>query len=123
MYYRGAACALVVYDITSSESFNGAKTWIDELQRQGSNDIIIALAGNKCDLDDKRDVSTSTAQSYAQQNNLIFYETSARTGVNIKQLFIDIAKKLPKQQKQRNTQQDINLINQQNTSLTNKCCS
>lgn len=47
MYYRGAAAALVVYDITDNDSFDGAKTWIEELQRQGSSDIIIALAGNK----------------------------------------------------------------------------
>jgi len=53
MYYRGAAAALVVYDITSYDSFRGAKTWIEELQRQGSSDIVIGLAGNKCDLEDK----------------------------------------------------------------------
>jgi len=47
MYYRGAAAAIVVYDITDHDSFNGAKTYVEELQRQGSADIVIALAGNK----------------------------------------------------------------------------
>lgn len=45
MYYRGAAAAIVVYDITSTSSFNRAKTWVKELQRQGSQDVVIALAG------------------------------------------------------------------------------
>merc|ERR1711943_118080 len=54
MYYRGAAAAVVVYDITNTESFSRAKSWVKELQRQGSPNIVIALAGNKCDLASKR---------------------------------------------------------------------
>jgi len=96
MYYRGAAAALVVYDITSSESFNGAKTWIEELQRQGSADIVIGLAGNKMDLESKREVPKEEAKAYAQENGCIFYETSAKTGENINHIFNAIAQKLPK---------------------------
>lgn len=50
MYYRGAAAAIVVYDITSPDSFARAKSWVRELQRQGNPNIVIALAGNKSDL-------------------------------------------------------------------------
>lgn len=98
MYYRGAAAALVVYDITDHDSFNGAKTWIDELTRLGSTDIVIALAGNKSDLNDKREVLTSEAKAYAQENGCIFFETSAKTGENINDVFRAIAEKLPKHQ-------------------------
>ena len=59
MYYRGAQAAIVVFDITSPESFEKAKSWVSELQRQGSPNIVIALAGNKCDLANKRAVQTS----------------------------------------------------------------
>ena len=97
MYYRGAAAALVVYDITSYDSFRGAKTWIEELQRQGSADIVIGLAGNKCDLEDKRDVPADEARQYAQENRCIFYEMSAKTGENVQNMFQHIAMKLPKQ--------------------------
>lgn len=45
MYYRGAAAAIIVYDITSTDSFNRAKAWVRELQRQGSPGMIMALAG------------------------------------------------------------------------------
>ena len=50
IYYRAAAAALVVYDITDYNTFTGAKNWIDELHRQGSPDIVIGIAGNKSDL-------------------------------------------------------------------------
>merc|ERR1711881_87980 len=53
MYYRGAAAAVIVYDITSKESFDAAKSWVVELQ---STDTLIALAGNKSDLDSDRQV-------------------------------------------------------------------
>ncbi len=58
MYYRGAAAAIVVYDITNKESFNGAKSWVKELQRRGDPNVIIALAGNKADLQNKRRVES-----------------------------------------------------------------
>ena len=59
MYYRGAQAAIVVFDITSAESFEKAKSWVSELQRQGSPNIVIALAGNKSDLASKRTVTTA----------------------------------------------------------------
>jgi len=96
MYYRGAAAAIVVYDITKKDSFNGAKSWVKELQRRGDPNVVIALAGNKCDMDSKRKVQTEEAQQYAQENEIIFMETSAKTAHNVRNLFVEIAKKLPK---------------------------
>eukprot|EP01138_Halocafeteria_seosinensis_P005349 gb/GECG01005468.1/.p1 GENE.gb/GECG01005468.1/~~gb/GECG01005468.1/.p1 ORF type:complete len:180 (+),score=20.44 gb/GECG01005468.1/:1-540(+) len=58
MYYRGAGAAIVVYDITNKESFDGAKSWITELQRRGDKNCIIALAGNKSDMAEEREVHT-----------------------------------------------------------------
>merc|ERR1711907_674050 len=96
MYYRGAAAAVVVYDITNADSFARAKSWVKELQRQGSPNIVIALAGNKCDLQTKRKVEASEASEYAKDNGLFFMETSAKTALNVEELFKAIAKKLPK---------------------------
>jgi small GTP-binding protein len=95
MYYRGAAAALVVYDVTVYDSFTGAKTWIEELQRQGSADIVIGLAGNKCDLE-KREVKTAEASKYAADNGCLFVEMSAKTGHNVLEIFTQIAQRLPK---------------------------
>jgi len=71
---------------------------IEELQRQGSADIVIGLAGNKCDMEAKREVARTEAETYASENGCIFFETSAKTGENVQSMFTNIALKLPKQQ-------------------------
>mmetsp|Transcript_5817 Transcript_5817/g.15086 ORF Transcript_5817/g.15086 Transcript_5817/m.15086 type:complete len:196 (+) Transcript_5817:33-620(+) len=96
MYYRGAAAAIVVYDITNKESFNGAKSWVKELQRRGDPNVVIALAGNKADLQSKRKVDVQDAKQYAAENSIIHMETSAKDATNVKALFHEIANKLPK---------------------------
>ncbi|KAK4982589.1 GTP-binding protein of the rab/ypt [Elasticomyces elasticus] len=102
MYYRNANCAVVVYDITQAASLDKAKSWVKELQRQANENIIIALAGNKADLvtdqPDKRAVQQSDAEAYAREAGLLFFETSAKTAENVKELFTAIARKLPIEQ-------------------------
>jgi small GTP-binding protein len=96
MYYRGAAAAIIVYDISSADSFARAKAWVRELQRQGNPNMIMALAGNKADLQEQRTVPADEAQAYANENGLYFLETSAKTAANVNELFFEIARKLPK---------------------------
>ncbi|XP_070386484.1 ras-related protein Rab-22A-like isoform X5 [Dermacentor albipictus] len=60
MYYRGAGAAVIVYDITSMESFNAVQSWVRELQLHGDPNIALGIAGNKCDLEDHREVSLAT---------------------------------------------------------------
>jgi GTPase SAR1 family protein len=73
-----------------------AQTWIKELQRQANPNIVIALAGNKLDLANKRAVSYEEAKAYADESSLLFMETSAKTAANVMDIFTSIAKKLPK---------------------------
>ncbi|ORZ25229.1 ras protein [Absidia repens] len=87
MYYRGANCAVVVYDITQASSLDKAKSWVDELQRQAEPDIVIALCGNKTDLESRRVVETDVARAYAEENGLLFMETSAKSASNVTDLF------------------------------------
>jgi small GTP-binding protein len=96
MYYRGAAAAIVVYDITNPDSFTGAKSWVKELQRRGDPNVVIALAGNKADLESRRKVEYEDANAYAEENGILHLETSAKNANNVKALFVEIAKKLPK---------------------------
>ncbi|KAL5572676.1 hypothetical protein UlMin_022273 [Ulmus minor] len=96
MYYRGAAAAVVVYDITSMESFVRAKKWVQELQRQGNPNLVMFLAGNKADLADKRKVGAEEGELYAKENGLVFLETSAKSAQNVNELFYEIAKRLAK---------------------------
>jgi len=94
MYYRGAAAAVVVFDITSKDSFDAAKAWVVELS---NTDTLIALAGNKADLEANRVIDRETARAYAESMNILYMETSAKTGQNVNELFHDIAVRLPKQ--------------------------
>jgi len=93
MYYRGAAAAVIVFDITKKDSFNGAKSWVKELQRRGDANVVIALAGNKADMESDRKVQTEEAQEYARESDIIFMETSAKTSMNVTELFIEIGTK------------------------------
>lgn len=113
MYYRNAQAALVVYDLTKPTSLVKAKHWVAELQRQASPGIVIALVGNKLDLTsesstaeaedgeeadesgDARKVSTEEAKAYAEEESLLFFETSAKTGHNVSEVFTAIANAIP----------------------------
>eukprot|EP01063_Lacrimia_lanifica_P028882 TRINITY_DN42_c0_g3_i1.p2 TRINITY_DN42_c0_g3~~TRINITY_DN42_c0_g3_i1.p2 ORF type:complete len:205 (+),score=91.43 TRINITY_DN42_c0_g3_i1:157-771(+) len=95
MYYRGAAAAVIVYDITNANSFATAKNWVNQLQCQSDASVVIALAGNKCDLSAQREVQTAEAKAYAEEKNLLFFECSAKMNTNIGEMFTAIALKLP----------------------------
>jgi len=92
MYYRGASAAVVVFDVTNRDSFEGAKSWVKELQRRGDPNVVIGLAGNKADIKDKRVVEAEEARDYAKEQNLIYMDTSAKTNLNVKELFVAIGK-------------------------------
>uniref|UniRef100_A0A1X7TQH1 SOCS box domain-containing protein n=1 Tax=Amphimedon queenslandica TaxID=400682 RepID=A0A1X7TQH1_AMPQE len=95
MYYRNAAAAIVVYDITNEGSFTVLQDWIAELHRLGPPNIVLAIAGNKCDLEDIREIPAEQGQTYASEVNAIFGETSALTARNVEKMFIEITRKLP----------------------------
>jgi Ras-related protein Rab-5C len=90
MYYRNANCAVVVYDITQSASLEKARNWIRELQRQADPSIVIALCGNKSDLSARRQVTQEEAQKYAEEEGLMWAETSAKSGEGVTDIFTRI---------------------------------
>jgi len=93
MYYRDAKAALVVYDITKPDSLVRAKNWVEELRESGT-DYVIALCGNKLDLAEKRQVSFEEVSQYATAEKLVFREMSAKNGLNVTEVFHDVAKLL-----------------------------
>jgi len=94
-YIRDSTVAVVVYDITSSNSFHQTSKWIDDVRTERGSDVIIMLVGNKTDLSDKRQVSTDEGERKAKELNVMFIETSAKAGYNVKQLFRRVAEALP----------------------------
>ncbi|XP_056268241.1 ras-related protein Rab-4A isoform X1 [Pseudoliparis swirei] len=93
-YYRGAAGALLVYDITSRETYNALTTWLTDARMLASQNIVIILCGNKKDLDVDREVTFLEASRFAQENELMFLETSALTGENVEEAFVQCARKI-----------------------------
>ncbi|KAM9260136.1 LOW QUALITY PROTEIN: ras-related protein Rab-4B-like [Morus bassanus] len=89
-YYRGAAGALLVYDITSRETYNALTNWLTDARTLASPNIVIILCGNKKDLD-AAEVTFLEASRFAQEN-LMFLETSALTGENVEEAFLKCAR-------------------------------
>lgn len=90
-YYRGSICALLVYDITRRSTFDNLVRWLDDLRDVAYNKMVVLLIGNKDDLKAEREVSTEEGEQFANKNNLIFYEASAKTGHNIDEAFVSSA--------------------------------
>ena len=86
-YYKNSACAIIVYDITNRKSFENLKSWLNECKEMCSKDILIVIIGNKTDLENKRTVTFDDGKIFADDNNLIFFETSALNGEGINDVF------------------------------------
>ncbi|KAL8269997.1 hypothetical protein Esti_006097 [Eimeria stiedai] len=127
MYYRQAsrvyAAAVIVYDTTSRESFEGAKSWVAELQAiSDKSSLVMALAGNKTDLAADRVVKTQEAQQFAEEQGIFFLETSAKTGKNVNELFYEIARQLPKSRREQDPHAGFQ-INKKTTEKKSGCAA
>uniref|UniRef100_A0A8B9I225 Ras-related protein Rab-6B n=1 Tax=Anser brachyrhynchus TaxID=132585 RepID=A0A8B9I225_9AVES len=94
-YIRDSAVAVIVFDVTNLNSFQQTSKWIDDVRTERGSDVIIMLVGNKTDLADKRQVSVEEGERKAQELTMMYIETSAKAGCNVKQLFRRVAAALP----------------------------
>jgi len=94
-YIRDSSVAVIVFDVTSRESYENTGRWIEEVRQERGDDVILALVGNKTDLAEKRRVSREEGEEKASKFGILYVETSAKAGLNVKTLFRQLAQQLP----------------------------
>ena len=95
-YYKGSHGALVVYDVTKTESFNNVDKWISDLRNNTDAKLVIMLIGNKIDLEKERTVKPEEGQEKSNENEVVYIETSALDSRNVEKAFEDIVTKIHK---------------------------
>ena len=85
---------LLVYDITRPDSFGNLKFWLRQIQDRGPVDVEnIMILGNKCDMEEQRQISKEQGEAFAQKNGLSFLETSAKNNVNVEEAFLQMSER------------------------------
>ncbi len=95
-YYRGADGIIMVYDVTSMETFDHVEEWLKEVDRYASETTSKLIVGNKADLVNEKKVSADIAEEFANNINVSFLETSAKTATNVDTAFLTMANELMK---------------------------
>ncbi|KAM3182036.1 Ras-related protein Rab-8B [Hymenolepis weldensis] len=90
-YYRGAMGIMLVYDITQPKTYHNIKHWLRNIVDHANSDVEQMLLGNKCDMESQRQIKKEEAEEFARQNNIYFYETSAKEGENVIAAFTQLA--------------------------------
>ncbi|KAL1132428.1 hypothetical protein AAG570_010383 [Ranatra chinensis] len=105
-YYRGAMGILLMYDVSSLESFNNLSYWLKNIQENASPDVVKVLAGNKCDAIPQRAVDKEMGQRIAENYDMPFYEVSCKQNINIEEVFVTLARLIREQRINQPTHYD-----------------
>ena len=116
-FYVNAAIGLMVYDIRVKDSFENIKTyWSEQLKEYGEENIILAIAGNKCDIFNEEEVTENEAKQYADSIGAVFKLTSCKENIGINELFLECGKKLlesnkliPKEKKEKKDTENLKI--------------
>merc|ERR1712176_590861 len=121
-YYRGAHCIMIVYDVTSQDSFKNVRKWIEAVRTYANTDVAILILGNKSDLKNKREIKWDSALQYAESVGCQLMESSAKTNVNVEKSFKQLASngvKVVINQKQKDKKNRVKLDKNEDTKQQN----
>ncbi|KAI9015664.1 ras family-domain-containing protein [Phycomyces nitens] len=122
-YIRDSSVAVIVYDISNRDSFLNTSKWIDDVRAERGNEAIVVLVGNKTDLNEKREVTAEEGEKRARELNVMFIETSAKAGHNVKTLFRKIAQALPGINQGANETKEMQKVNLSNSNTEASGCA
>jgi small GTP-binding protein len=120
MYYRGAHAACLVFDVSFRQSFSDVTSWISELRQNVGPDILLVIVANKIEDRAADSVSTAEARAFATKHSALYYETSAKTGQGVADMFVSVAEQLVSRPRATNLAGKPSLPEPADTS---KCCS
>jgi Ras-related protein Rab-8A len=95
-YYRGAMGIMLAYDVTDMRTFDNIRNWMKSIEQHASESVDRILVGNKCDLSEKRVVSTEMGKALADEYSIKFFECSAKNSINVEEAFISLARDIKK---------------------------
>ena len=102
-YFHTSDGFLIVYDISNKESFEKLDFWYEQIKLNAPENTKCIVAGNKCDLEEKRKVNKEEGETFSRENNINFYETSAKDGINVNNVFQLLANEIIKDIKKNGT--------------------
>nr|XP_011441468.2 ras-related protein Rab-37 isoform X4 [Crassostrea gigas] len=123
-YYRDAHALLLLYDVSNKASFDNIRAWLGEINEYAQEDVVIMLLGNKADMTSERVIRTEDGERLANEYNVAFMETSAKTGMNVDLAFMAVAKDLKMKKTRKPTDPKFSVtdyVNQEKQSVG--CCS
>ena len=134
IYYRDADAALLVYDLLDKDSFDRVQSWVRELKKMANKNIVLAIAGNKSDMDKLRQVNMLESETYAESIGATHFVTSAKLNTGIDEVFMDIARRVLQQRAAEGTdspgaggrRKSVVIVDNQTpaaTSQSSRCCS
>ncbi|OHS94452.1 small GTP-binding protein [Tritrichomonas foetus] len=120
MYFQGAQAAVVVFSLTSKDTLEDSATWVEELKTHFETLPVLYLVGNKADLTEEKCISIEEANEMAERLHAIYFETSAKTGQNVNELFEDIADHMQNNEVKVDTNNLQPVLNENNKK--SQCC-
>ena len=121
-YYKGANGIILIYDVTNLQTYENVKNWISQIREEANPNVIIYLAGNKIDVtEEEKVVKTEDGKKIADEFNLPFYETSAKNGDNVNEIFENLVEKIDEVYSKLEVPKSTGK-NKLYTGKTKKCC-
>ena len=125
-YYKSANGIIIIYDITSLQTYENVKVWIEQIREEAPQNVVIYIAGNKIDLEEERKVKTEEGQKLAEEYGFPFLETSAKNDININETFENLVEDIDKIYSKSGTNNGVGIKKNKvykGNKNKNGCCS